>query len=306
MHLLLSHKRSGVLAKGVVAALGADVPLGSTEVAGKPFGSLEGAFWRGRRGMQRYQRFLCLINLLPLRRPCPSSPPPPPPPPLPPPRAVADILGEAAAHEEWTVQEMLLEAAKLEVAAAAGAVAGPAAESDVEGYESAEGEDDAASFLSASPGLARSGSSSSLGLAFAAAAAAAARGGAGPGAFDEDDLPAAGTPGGRWFVEAATHAQPWQRADTPPPRQLARWSDRSGSGGGGGGSNGSGLRAQWLQDEPWQARQQRPRSGGSRQRQAPQGMPLLTPPAPNRAPSWRRSATRSPSPDRWVVTLVRG
>ncbi len=29
--------------------------------------------------------------------------------------AVADILGEAAAQEEWTVQQMLLEAAKLEV-----------------------------------------------------------------------------------------------------------------------------------------------------------------------------------------------
>jgi hypothetical protein len=28
---------------------------------------------------------------------------------------VADILGEAAAHEEWDVQQMLLEAAKLEV-----------------------------------------------------------------------------------------------------------------------------------------------------------------------------------------------
>ena len=34
LHLLLSHKRSGVLAKGMVQALGADVPLGSTEIAG--------------------------------------------------------------------------------------------------------------------------------------------------------------------------------------------------------------------------------------------------------------------------------
>ena len=77
--------------------------------------------------------------------------------------AVADILGEAAAQRDWSVQEMLLEAAKLEVAAAAQAAeAGAAggAESDAEsaGYESALADDDAASFLSASPGSARSGS----------------------------------------------------------------------------------------------------------------------------------------------------
>ncbi|KAL4437443.1 hypothetical protein ABPG75_004582 [Micractinium tetrahymenae] len=240
LHLLLSHKRSGVLAKGMVQALGADVPLGSTEVA------------------------------------------------------VADILGEAAAQEEWTVQQMLLEAAKLEVSAAAAraveAAAGPPDSEGEDGYASPAADDDAASFVSASPGSTRSGSS--LALAFAAAAAAAAHSSAGASSDDEVESGGAGAGRARRRRQAAAASflshQSWKRADTPPPRSLSLLLDRSGSSAGHGGAQ-------------WEAAWRQARGPGATSRLQPGGgqhNPLLTPPPPEHAPSWRRSVTRSPSPDR--------
>ena len=64
LHLLLSHKRSGVLAKGMVQALGADVPLGSTEVAG------EAAVMQAGACVARFARFarVCCAVLHAIRR----------------------------------------------------------------------------------------------------------------------------------------------------------------------------------------------------------------------------------------------
>lgn len=166
LHLLLSHKRGGVLAKGMVQALGADVPLGSTEISGERSGqgllpavvaqllllaggSMAAAGWwvNGWCGVLHCGEPLLLLSAGKLGfMPCADALPfdswptswadhsaragahqgsaaasasadtagIPCGPTLPLP-AVANILGEAAAHEEWTVQQMLLEAAKLEV-----------------------------------------------------------------------------------------------------------------------------------------------------------------------------------------------
>ena len=212
------------------------------------------------------------------------------------PPAVADILGEAAAQRDWSIQEMLLEAAKLEVSAAAQAAeAGTAggADSDAEsaGYESALADDDAASFLSASPGSARSGSLGSSAFTAAAALAAAAA-----AASDEED-PAAGGSSGRWIrldsrsaSAAAVRQLHWQRQGTPPPRALSVLLERS-SGGPLADRGPASSRDQWRPAEQW------PHSGGG-SRLRPQHQPLFNPPSPARAPSWRRGATRSPSPER--------
>lgn len=152
--------------------------------------------------------------------------------------------------------------------------------------------------MSASPGSTRSGS-----LGFAAAAVQAATAAA-AGRESEDEE--ASSAGGRWVRvdsrrqrassvgagPSQVRPQHWShRQGTPPPQSLSRYLEQQ-AGGSGHGSGGSASRAHWHGEE------QRRRHGQHAQHSQ---RDMVTPPPPARLPSWRRSATRSPSPDRSVA-----
>lgn len=176
--------------------------------------------------------------------------------------------------------------------AAAAADAGSGANTP-SGYASAD--DDAFSYVSASPGSTRSGS---MGLAFASAAVQAATAAAAGRESDDDE---ASSGGGRWVRvdsrrqrassvgagPSQARPQHWShRQGTPPPQTMSRYLEQQSSGSGlGGGGSASRVHRRGEEQWRWQHAQHSQRD-------------MLTPPPPARMSSWRRSTTRSPSPER--------